>query len=123
MPRLEYYDWKLGRRLPIHSEWSPTERIIYIRGDDPDIEPHVAIAHELGHYKDYEDYSIGMGEEIRAWEEAVYNLMRAGEWNKEVEEQVVWALTGDRENFESEARWWVNRMEQKARQRLKWRES
>ena len=121
MPKLEYYDWEMGKGLPIHAEWSPIEHTIYIRRDDPDISPHIGIAHELGHYK--LDVDSTFGGEITAWEEAIYNLMRAGEWNKESREEVVWALSSGRDNFEEEARWWINRMEQKARQRLNWRQS
>jgi len=117
MPKIEWYDWKAGRRLPIHSEFNPVEQAVYIRRDDPDIDPHVSMGHELAHVK--LDVDSTFGGEIEAWEETIYNLMRADEWDNEVKEQIVWALTGDSVgNFEDEARWWVNRAEKRAEARL-----
>lgn len=127
MPRLEWYKWRSGKGLPIHAEWSPTEDIIYIPSDDPRTPPHIAISHEMGHWKGSTgigEVGTNLGNELNAWEEAIYNLMRAGEWTPEAKEQVTWALrsyveeTGV-EDPGRETRWWILRLENRARKRLR----
>jgi len=71
MAKLHWYEYERGKGLPIHSEWDPTEGVIYIRRDDPKLEPHAALSHELAHFGRGPGgiYSWGsISEEIRAWE-------------------------------------------------------
>jgi len=115
MPKLEWIkDYKSD--IPIHSSWSPIGDTITIVADDK-VEPHIAIAHELGHITTEADSSFAG--EVRAWEEAIYHLMRVGEWTKDARSQSIWALSGYVGNDEKEAEWWIKRMENRARERLR----
>ena len=123
MARLEFYKWRLGEHKPIHAEWSPTEDTIYVRSDDPKLQAHVALGHEIAHWR-AAFQGEGFGEESNAWEEAIYNLKRVGEWTPEAKEQVTWALrsyfpeTGEGDP-DKELRWWIGRLEDRARRRLR----
>jgi len=129
MTRLNWYNWeKVGsekhiRGLPIHAEWSPTEDTIYIRSNDPGIVSHIALGHEIAHWRSPFP-GEGLGDELNAWEEAIYNLMRAGEWTPEAKAQVTWALRSyveeaGVEDIDKETRWWIGRLEDRARKRLR----
>lgn len=121
MPKIDWYEWRAGRDLPPHAEYSPTKQTVYIRLDDPYLVPYVSLGHELAHIR--LDMDSSLAGEIEVWTETVYNLMRAGEWTPEAKEQVIWALSSyteayGAENPVEEARAWVDRIEQRARQRL-----
>jgi len=120
MPKLEWYDLDRilkGNYYSMHSEFIPSENTVLIRSDDPGVEPHIAIAHELGHITTEADSSFAG--EVRAWEEAIYHLMSVGEWTKDAKAQAIWALSGYVGNDEKEAEWWIKRMENRARERLR----
>lgn len=121
MPKLHWYNYEEGKGLPEHSEWVPEDKEIYIRADDPRMESHAALAHELAHWEEGATEAT-LSEEIRAWEVAIRNLVKVGGWTPEVKEQAIWALGGyfgefGSERPDSEARWWINRMEARARGR------
>jgi len=95
-------------------------------GSDPDIEPHVAFGHEAAHYKlgHVSGYSsgTGIGEEVDAWNETIYNLMGGGEWTPRAKKSAILALSSYFEGIEDdpkkEARGWINRAEDRAKRLL-----
>ena len=97
---------------------TPLEGDIFVRTDNPISTPYISLSHEIAHRKlGHHKLLGGVSAEIDAWELTILQLMQSGEWNEAVKEEAIYDLNsylGD----EKEARWWIDRMEKHARDRL-----
>ena len=122
MTKLRWMEGEAVRKWLPHSDYNWALDEIRIVSDDPDVEPHVALSHEIAHRRLGHQGEGALSSEVDAWNETVYYLMRSGEWTPEAKEQAIWALSSyfaPTSDPEGEARQWISRAESRARRLLR----
>lgn len=126
MPKLFYYKRSEYPEYPEHAIYEQFTRDIYAPSDDPEVPVHLALSHELAHFKKHEMLSpiSEISGEIEAWEETIRQLKSSGEWNEKAKDFAIMALAtclnpDTQEKREEEAKWWINRLESRIDRELR----
>lgn len=89
--------------------------------DDPVMEPHLALSHEIAHIReghfDFDEPEMSqISTEIAATERTIEQLMSGGEWTRQAKDSLTSALSSYISG--EDAKWWMDRLEKRARKKL-----
>jgi len=90
--------------------------------DDPMIDPHLALSHEIAHIKeghfDPDEPEVSqISGELAATERTIEQLMSGGEWTRRAKDQLTSALASYIDV--DDAVWWMDRLEQRIKRKLR----
>src|SRR4030042_7086915 len=101
-----------------YSSISPLIGDISIATDNPVVTPFVSLSHEIAHKKLGHHKILGnVSAEVDAWELTIFQLMQGGEWKEAIKAEAIYALNSYIGNYD-EAKWWIERLEQRAKREL-----